>query len=371
MSFATIVIILGIVQGFFLGIILLSIKRGNRKANRVIGVLLILFAYSITPMVFIKTGVYFNYPHLLKTAQPLLFLFGPLFLLYTKILTDRKYYFNWIQLWHLIPFIVFVLYLIPVFIMSGNEKVEYLKDVIGGAFKFERIVTPLQIIHLFVYMYVVNRLVNNHILNLKKSFSSIEKINLNWLKNGVWGFVTIFAIMAVLIIIQISYYPIISNHEGETIAILVSLVIYYIGYKGLQQPEIFIGGQDGEPVTKYEKSTLDLQKVKEYKEKLVEYMKNEKPYLDGLLTIKDLAVKIKIPSYHLSQMINENFKQNFFDFINSYRIEEAKKSMLDHKNDHISIQGIAFEVGFNSKSAFNNAFKKYTNKTPSEYRFRK
>ena len=177
--------------------------------------------------------------------------------------------------------------------------------------------------------------------------------------------------MAILILIQLLFYPVIANHGGEILAIIVALVIYYIGYKGLYQPEIFTGTDESEPVVKYEKSTLDNEKATEYKEKLLTFMTSEKPYLDSLLTIKDLGQKITIPSYHLSQIINENFRQNFFDFINSYRIEEAKRQLHDPKNNHISIQGIAFEVGFNSKSAFNNAFKKYTDMTPSEFRSNK
>jgi len=371
MSLVNIIIILGIAQGFFFGIILLTIKRGNRRANQVMGLLLILFAYSITPMIFIKTGFYFTYPHLFKTAHPLLFLFGPLFLLYTKILTDQDFHFKWIYLLHLTPFVLFVIYLIPVYTLSADNKIKFIQNTLGGSFKFERIITPIQIIHLFIYMYVVNRVVARHTQNIKRSFSSIEKINLDWLKNGVWGFASVFAIMAILILIQLLFYPVIANHGGEILAIIVALVIYYIGYKGLYQPEIFTGTDESEPVVKYEKSTLDNEKATEYKEKLLTFMTSEKPYLDSLLTIKDLGQKITIPSYHLSQIINENFRQNFFDFINSYRIEEAKRQLHDPKNNHISIQGIAFEVGFNSKSAFNNAFKKYTDMTPSEFRSNK
>lgn len=368
MELTTLIMILGIGQGFFLGLILLTIRRGNCQANRILGILLLLIAYSITPMVFTKLGIFYAYPHLYKTAQPLLFLFGPLFLVYTKILTDKSYRLNWKKLGHALPFILFVLYLSPVYLMNKQEKIAYLGKMLGSSFNFDYVFTPLQIGHLFIYIFVVHRLVRKHVLNIKKSFSTIDKINLDWLKRGIWGFVTIFVIMAVSIIIQVSVYPAFRQFSGDMVAILVSLVIYYIGYKGLQQPEIFVGGEEREPAGKYEKSTLDQAKALTYKQRLLDYMVTDKPFLNSLLTIKDLAGKINIPTYHLSQVINEHFQQNFFDFINSYRINQAKERLRDPRSAHLSIQGIAYEVGFNSKSAFNNAFKRYTNKTPSEFR---
>ena len=77
---------------------------------------------------------------------------------------------------------------------------------------------------------------------------------------------------------------------------------------------------------------------------------------------------MSISSHHLSQILNERIRQNFFDFVNSYRIEEAKRKLVEPATKHYSILGIAEEVGFNSKSAFNNAFKKHTNMTPTEFK---
>jgi AraC-like DNA-binding protein len=97
-------------------------------------------------------------------------------------------------------------------------------------------------------------------------------------------------------------------------------------------------------------------------------METEKPYTDGDLTLQKLARKLLISPHHLSQTLNERLRQNFFDFVNSYRIEEAKRRLVDPAKKHYSILGIAEEVGFNSKSAFNVAFKKHANMTPSEFR---
>ena len=96
-------------------------------------------------------------------------------------------------------------------------------------------------------------------------------------------------------------------------------------------------------------------------------MINEKPYLNGNLTLSGLANTLSIPTHHLSQTINERLKVNFFDFVNQYRVEEAKSMMKRQEYAHFSLADIGFEAGFNSVSTFNKSFKKFLNLTPSEY----
>ena len=97
-------------------------------------------------------------------------------------------------------------------------------------------------------------------------------------------------------------------------------------------------------------------------------MEAEKPYLDADISLPELANKLEIPSHHLSRVINEQLGTNFFDFINQYRIEEVKARINNPEFDKLSLLGIAFDSGFNTKSAFNRVFKKMTGLTPSEYR---
>ncbi len=118
---------------------------------------------------------------------------------------------------------------------------------------------------------------------------------------------------------------------------------------------------------KYEKTALSKSKADAYLKTLLNYMKIGKPYLDPELNMKKLSKLVSIPSHSLSQIINDKLDKIFFDFINQYRIEEALKKLKDPKQQQKNIQDIAGEVGFNSQSAFNRAFKKFTNSTPSDY----
>lgn len=118
---------------------------------------------------------------------------------------------------------------------------------------------------------------------------------------------------------------------------------------------------------KYEKVRLTSESAEKYLKKLLHFMETEKPYLDPDICLHKLSEEMMIPHHYLSQVINSRLNRNFYDFINNYRIEEAKKILTNSKN-HLTIIEVAFEVGFNSKSAFNRAFKKNVNMTPSDFK---
>jgi AraC-like DNA-binding protein len=97
-------------------------------------------------------------------------------------------------------------------------------------------------------------------------------------------------------------------------------------------------------------------------------MQTEKPFLNPTLKINDLADSLSIPSKNLSQVINQEFGNNFFDFVNKYRVEEAKLKIINSNGNGRTILDILFDSGFNSKAAFNRAFKKHTGYTPSQFK---
>jgi tetratricopeptide (TPR) repeat protein len=118
---------------------------------------------------------------------------------------------------------------------------------------------------------------------------------------------------------------------------------------------------------KYKKSLLTEALQKQYKIALEDLMAQEEPYLDPDLTLRTLAEKMEVPPNHLSQLLNAGFNQNFAEFVNGYRLEAFKKKATDPAKGHLTILGLAFESGFNSKTVFNTFFKKVEGKTPSAY----
>ena len=97
-------------------------------------------------------------------------------------------------------------------------------------------------------------------------------------------------------------------------------------------------------------------------------MDKEKPYLNSTITLNDLSEKLAVSSHNLSEVINTRLQQSFFDFINTYRVEEVKKALTDPAKSHYTLLSIALDCGFNSKTSFNTVFKKHTRLTPSQYK---
>lgn len=122
---------------------------------------------------------------------------------------------------------------------------------------------------------------------------------------------------------------------------------------------------------KYEGSRLTDKQSETYLVNLIRFMEHEKPYLDEDLTLKELADRTGIPLRDLSRIINEKLHKNFSDFINFYRVEEAKHLLLREGKLEMTILDIAYDVGFNSKSNFNSVFKRHTGITPSFYKKKK
>ena len=118
---------------------------------------------------------------------------------------------------------------------------------------------------------------------------------------------------------------------------------------------------------KYKKTLFNEDELKNYRYRLEQLMQDEKPFLDPDLTLRSLAQTLGIPANHLSQLLNEGFDKNFAEFVNAYRVETFQSKAADPRLQHLTILGLAYESGFNSKTVFNTFFKKMTGKTPKEY----
>jgi AraC-like DNA-binding protein len=147
-----------------------------------------------------------------------------------------------------------------------------------------------------------------------------------------------------------------------TAPVIFTFVIYFISYLALQQGNIFTR-ESKNTNGAYAPAALD-----RCFEKLQHTMTEAQSFKDPSLTLPKAAKQLAVSAHLLSAAINKKSGQNFSDFINGYRIREAQKLLLMPEYSHQKIASIAFEVGFNSLSAFNASFKKITSMTPSEFR---
>ena len=161
---------------------------------------------------------------------------------------------------------------------------------------------------------------------------------------------------------------------GETGAYILNIIttlnIFFIAnaivYQGLKFPKIF--HEETSERQKYEKNPLLNENKKIFVNKIQEYMENKKPYLNPTLSLPDLAKQVNISPFVLSQILNQVLNQNFYDFVNNYRIEESKRLLANPKENGKTILEILYMCGFNSKSVFNSFFRKNTGMTPTEFR---
>lgn len=274
-----------------------------------------------------------------------------------RVSAARRRFAVWLS-----PFVVCLIYLLPYFLQSRTEKIrvlslEYIQESLG---QWYYIRSALFIAQTLVYLILIVLIIIEYSRKAKERHSAHDRA-------------VLFEVRFFVITTAVLWLAVVLRYAIETIPNLLvplgaSLLIYAMGYLKMRRPEPQTGGKDEPPVKKYEKSTLTAERSERYLDKLLSFMEKEKPFTDGNLTIQKLAEKLSIPAPHLSQTINERLGQTFSDFINSYRIQEAKMKLLDPALKHLSVLGIAEEVGFNSKSSFNSVFKKHTNMTPSEFR---
>jgi AraC-like DNA-binding protein len=227
-----------------------------------------------------------------------------------------------------------------------------------------------------------------HANNIKDSFSHIERISLVWLRNVL---IALFLLWIMYLFTEMASPWIGMTHEAwYALHLMVVSVIFALGYLGVRQPAIFsaLKHQDqshtAEPISdsaagkldtaapvsrdKYQKSALTEAQSETILHALQKVMVQQKPYLDDDLNLPKLAEILKISPHHLSQVINERLEVNFFDFVNRYRVEEAKRQLAKVQRRRPNILTIALDAGFNSKSAFYTAFKRHTEMTPSQFR---
>lgn len=330
------------------------------------------------------TGMYAIFSRELFTAWPLLsaafisllMLHGPFLYFYIQSLINPTFKFSKIEFLHFIPFILFNLFIITSsFIPETAVKIrlDHINGEYGsmGLFNFFLILTALSgPVYFGLSLYLFKKLD----VNIFNNFSSVGRINPDWLRKLVFIFGAVWTILmgaaAIHHIFHLFSWIFCTN--GLTLSLSVFIIL--IGYFGLKQKEIFSGFENSKFIIssnseeKYKGSTLNETDAEKFTQKLKIYMAEKKPYLNPDLNLPQLAGELNIPSYHLSQVINQNIGQNFFDFVNHYRIEDVKAKITHTDYQKYSVLGIAFEAGFNSKSAFNRVFKNKTGQTPTQFK---
>ena len=367
-------LLITIYQCLLFAIFLFVLKKGRRQSNILLALFLLTNA-AIPLDNLINFGEMFRQiiigysPHLFYTFGLAYWLEPVVLLFYVRTLIYKDYQFKKQHILYLLPLLAYFIHESQNWYFLDTEtKIAHLTtysiadapDYIFGINFFR------ECFRTFCGILCLIELKRYH-QHIKNEFSDIESIDLTWLKVLIIGFLTIY-IFAIIITIGFTInftlgieidYELIGLTSNWCAMFLISFLIYFsLGFTSLFK------GIDPEINKQSEKNPVDLEQI----DSIAAYMESSKPYLNHLLTLENLAKQLNMPARVLSQNINRHFKQNFFEFINSYRIEESKRLLLLPEHKKSTMLDIMDLAGFNSKATFNTFFKKLVGATPTQFR---
>ena len=354
-------------HGIFITIVLLVNKKLNTLPTRILAALVLIISIIMGNAALTNTDFHQNYPHFILSTFPLWFLVGPLFFFYIEYSLYKKRTWKWFDIAHFIPSIAFLVFFLSFYIKDANGKLDYL----NGIGDQENYYTAVMF---FLYLYATQILVytilsaiklKKHEKRYKLESSDTFILRLEWLNILILLFVVYLGFdFFISIVFYFSDYN--GNIYGNISLLLLSLFIYVTAYSIMVKPERLFGTLS--PANeKYKQSGLKKEDVNDIKNALLEIMETEKPYLKETLKLSDLASILDVQNHKLSQVINQEFGQTFFHFINGYRVREAKSRLTNPKYSDFTILAIALDTGFNSNASFYRIFKKETGLTPSQF----
>ena len=395
--------LLGAVQGVLLAGALAA-RRRNRSANRLLAALMLAFSVGLATTVYHGAGLERAFPHFFGVGYPMPFLFGPLVWLYAVTAADRDRHLGRRDLLHFVPFVAVVVLGLPIYLSSGAEKLALHQRLLAGDRPLLiAVADPLKFVLGVTYAVATVVFLRRHRERVKASYSSLEHVSLRWLyllglsAAATWALATAFQLLESAGLARM-------GRGDDLVSLAVAALVYATGYLGLRQPEVFrfetaeypiparatpiapmpepapVREPEPEPEPerapaeatsspRYERSGLTERQALRLRDALVALMESDaRPWRDSELTLADLAERLRTTPHKLSEVLNAQVGQTFYDFVNGYRVREVQRRIMAGDAERLTILNIALDAGFASKSTFNLVFKKHTGQTPSEFR---
>ena len=353
---AILILFLGAAQGFFLGGVLIQPQIFKRSLlEEPLALLVLVVAFLLT----FEILLIYNIQSALKIISPFVFpmflLIGPLIYFFALKTVSNDIRPNK-KIVHFFPYFFFVLFFVFRIYFSSNGDPNRFDELLKGNL-------PLGV-KIFILSDFFSRLIYTTLAAIQILQAKRKKKIKNTLDFRLLKILLFFSFLSLVIYLSVFVFSLGWKARLFT-GFIFSLMMYVVGYFYIREKILTKNSSKNE--NKYAYSPLSDNQKRELYFKLLNLMKTEKPYLNPDLTATQLAEKLEISQNYLSQLLNEVVGKNFYEFINNYRIEEAKKILSD-KEDNRTILSIAYDVGFNSKTTFNTAFKKIVNMSPTGYR---
>lgn len=329
---------LGVIHGLFLSIFLWGYKSGHRVSNKILSLLLIILSFRVGKSIFLEFTPDLDVTFIFIGLGTLMTI-GPLFYLYAQSCLNSSFKLQSKYFVHFIPALIGILF--------GFWVKESHLETLPKLFFFFLFISYY--LHYLVYIIIAYSVIS------RKSKEETNSALISWLRLLFFG----------LLIIWFAY---VLNLFDELIPyvmgpLLYSLVAYIVSFIAIRKN--YLQKIDSE---KYKTTPVSDDQVNVLFQKVEQLVISDKQYRNSELTLKSLSETMNVSTQILSLVINKKSKTNFNAFINAHRISEAIELFKDEKYHNRTIASIAFQVGFNSISSFNTAFKKQVGKTPLRYR---
>lgn len=358
-----VVVLVGICQGIFLSLTLLRLPNHNKEANSILSSLIFISTLMLVGR-FLMIRMFSKEVFLWALLfDVIIFLFGPLFYAYTRklLMTDGATGIKFRN--HYIPALVYLV--VAIFYVVRYDPNSYYEAYREGTLDlFFNLVLALAILSNLWYLFLSFKVLRNFKHRRKDQFS-FQQSPVAYLNVFLWLISAIMLVWLLAFLDIKSLSPVLSVFNYDVVWAIIPVFIYVIGYFSLKQPHLFRVSEVreksiGKPrISKTESDLL--------KQKLDSLMENDKVFLQSNLTLKDVAQKINTSSNNVSWLLNKVYEMTFYDFVNSYRVQEFVRKVENNEHLQHTILALSMDVGFNSKSTFNKAFKLTMNDTPSNY----
>lgn len=358
--------IIFLVQGLSFGFLLILLNKRQNRRSLFLGIFVLLFALTNTSDTLFELNVLTLYPKLEYLPFNFYWLLYPVFYLYVK---DTSSFSGKRPYWILFPGIIEIL--VNSAVLCFNKETVF---KITNSIWFD-LYDLLGILFSLIVVFRTFRLVNKHLKVIKDQYTSLEYKELKWVKYFTIVILIYFGAGFINIVVL---FTVLSNVVDDFIAttdiiyfFINVILLFWLVIKGFSQqyaPSLIKDESSGLKKSTVKDLILSDEETIESINLLKKLVKEEGLYKSVDLTIVDVSEKMNIHPKKLSVLLNSNVGLNFNQFINQYRIEDAKQLLNENKTNNLTIEGIAMEVGFKSKSSFYTAFKKVTNMTPVNFK---
>jgi AraC-like DNA-binding protein len=369
-NIALLIILFGAFLAFFSTLVVFRLKHGNLKANRFFSLLLFTTMVFLVRGFFLLSGLYTVCPLVVELADNVRYFIFPALYFYIQTVSNPDFRFQKYDVVQLLPLIFNLLVKWKFYFSDNADQIRFVSQWLDGSvlqpgFYWDSVSRVVFFIYNCSYIFLSIRTYRRNKEKVRQAFPFGE-IHWSWIR------ILTFSLLPCLLVCLSCIPFLMAGHPIRFffcfLNLTIALVVFFCTFKVFSRPEILYAARPLKCEKKYDHSKLNTRDYQAYFNRLKQFMEYQEGYLDPDLTLTGLAQTLSIPRNDLSRIINEKTGKTFNDFINSYRVEKFKKLLNHPENQSETLLSLAFQVGFNSKTPFNAAFKKMTGESPIAYR---